>query len=100
MGFAGIVRCQTPLVQALPTAFGLSFCATLQTLHRASFKHDRWNIREDIAVVILGWILLIAGIVTGFGNLTGGGLVHQSGASARLLSAVAVAALGAWLAFG
>jgi hypothetical protein len=43
---------------------------------------------------------LIVGIITGFGNLTGGGLANRNGANARLLFALAIAALGAWLAFG
>lgn len=51
-------------------------------------------------MVILGYILLAVGAVAAFGNLTGGGLVHHQGANARLLFAVAIAFLGAYLAFG
>lgn len=48
---------------------------------------------------IVGYILLALGLITAFGNLTGGGLRYRGG-NGRLIFALAVAGLGAWLAFG
>ncbi|MXP13635.1 hypothetical protein GRI44_02560 [Altererythrobacter confluentis] len=49
---------------------------------------------------IIGYILLGLGLVIAFGNLTGGGLDRPSMANGRLVFAIMIAAIGAWLLWG